>query len=125
MTSTTITSKNVKFISSGTIIQFNKKPIDFHFDLSESDIPFKITFDFKNNLENPNEQKIVSDITDDDSLRVTFINFNNALGTGNTKPTKLGVIDDLNLYLNYRIYALDSNSDKTIHYTFYLSEDTI
>ena len=101
----------------GSIISINKKPIDFIFE----DLTFRFTFEDdpsneKNKLraENlPNGKK---------GLKLIFSNFNESLGVGNSVPLPLGWIKNRNLYLNYRIYCLTPESDKLIHFTWYLGE---
>jgi hypothetical protein len=101
----------------GSIISINKKPIDFIFD----DLTFRFIFEDDNTKEKnqlraeklPDQQK---------GLNVIFSNFNETLGVGNSVPIPIGWIQNRNLYLNYRIYCLTPESDKLIHFTWYLGE---
>lgn len=54
------------------------------------------------------------------SVELTFTNFNNPKGTGNRVPILLGKLGGKELYFNYRIYALDGEVGKLLHYTFYV-----
>lgn len=101
----------------GSIISINKKPIDFILE----GLTFRFIFEDdpskgKNKLRAekfPESQK---------GLKLIFSNFNDSHGVGNLSPLQLGWIKNRNLYLNYRIYCLTPESDKLIHFTWYLGE---
>ena len=57
-------------------------------------------------------------------LKITILNSNNPLGTGNQKPLAVGTINGKPLFLNYRIYSLEG-ADKTLIYTFYTGEEVV
>jgi len=105
-------SGSKEIIESGTIIQFDKKPIE----IAINDL--KLILDFIDE-KGSRDIKTISEKIDDRTLKLIFHNFNSPLGTGNTKPIQLGTLHNRPLFVNYRIYAL-KDSDKTIHYTFYL-----
>ena len=53
---------------------------------------------------------------------LTFENFNNSLGIGNTDPIEVGWIGEQKLFLNYRVYSLTGNTGKLLHYTWLLEK---
>jgi len=73
---------------------------------------------FETNNDNRDKQVIVTNQTST-SLELTFTNFDNPTGTGNRMPIHLGTLNGKDLYFNYRIYALDGEVGKLLHYTFY------
>lgn len=101
----------------GSIISINKKPIDFIFE----DLTFRFIFE-----DDPSKEKNIlraEQLPDGQKgLNLFFSNFNEILGVGNSVPLPLGWIQNRNLYLNYRIYCLTPESDKLIHFTWYLGE---
>ncbi len=108
-------------ISSGTIIQFNNQPIELKLGLV--DFPLSVILKFVNT--NTEEMNLVPDIIDGQTLSLEFHNYNNPLGTGSSKPLKIADYQGKHIYLNYRVYSLNDTADKTIHYSFYLSEELI
>jgi hypothetical protein len=104
-------------IDSGTIISFNNEPLTFHLT---ADLRFKFTFrdDTVNNIHRMEFATI-----NNQEMEIIMINFNNSLGIGNTTPLGLARLNNRMVYLNYRVYALDNNNCRTIHYTWYLREE--
>jgi hypothetical protein len=101
----------------GSIISFNKKPIDFIFE----DLTFRFVFE-EDSTKEKNILRAENLADGQKGIRLIFSNFNETLGVGNTVPLPLGWINGRNLYLNYRIYCLTPESDKLIHFTWYLGE---
>lgn len=108
-------------ISSGTIIQFNNNPISFNIDLP--DFPLKVIFNFKE--DSSSKPTIEAEVPDETTISLSFINYTHSLGVGNTKPLKIADYLGKHIYLNLRVYSLTGSTDKTIHYSYYLSEDII
>lgn len=105
-----------EIISSGTIIGVINQAILFNIE----DLIFELKF--VNNSETT-EHKISSVIPDDGKkMTLTFENFNNSLGIGNTEPIEVGWIGDAKLRLNYRVYSLTENTGKLLHYTWLLEK---
>lgn len=102
--------------SSGTIITNKSEDIvTFYIE----DLQFE--FSFKDDESNTEQNIVAEYIENKKGIRLIFTNFNNSLGTGNISPIKLGQINDKNLYINYRIYAMvgdKGNGGKTIHYSW-------
>lgn len=116
-----ISSGEYEVLYSGTIIGIEDKDIEFNFP--ENHASLKIIFSFKTD---PlvKDSPIQFDLPGDKTLRLTLVNTNSSLGTGNTQVLEIGFIDNRKLYLNYRVYAI-SDISKTIHYTFYLGKEVL
>lgn len=100
--------------SNGTVIGLFNEPVTF----SIENLNFE--FNFKNDKENK-EQKVNSEIAPDGTkLVLNFTNFNNSLGSGNITPYKVGTLNHRELLLNFRVYSLQEESGKLIHYTWLL-----
>lgn len=114
----TITSGESTIISSGLAIQFNQEPISIKIDLPGFE--FELIFKF-NNDKKLNKRSVVPEVTRPNSATLTFNNFNDPLGAGSSSPQKIANYKGQKISLHYRVYSLSGSSDKTIHYTFYLS----
>ncbi|MEI9910832.1 MAG: DUF6864 domain-containing function [Bacteroidota bacterium] len=80
-----------------------------------------MSFIFKDNLK---EQRLFTQIPPDGKKMIMqFENFNNSLGTGNLEPTKIGFLNDKDLFINYRVYALAEKASKLLHYTWLLGKN--
>lgn len=105
---------------SGTVIQIKGEPIEITLpDLKDNPLILIIKF-----IDDKNEKGMVTNfnLLDKHSLEITFTNFNNSLGVGNTELTELGTLNDRKLFFNYRVYDIKSIG-KTFHYTFYSGEE--
>lgn len=103
-------------ISSGTIIGVINQALIFKIE----DLLFELKF--INNIET-SENKISSSIGEDGKKMIlTFQNFNNSIGIGNTDPIEIGWIGEHKLFLNYRVYSLTENTGKLLHYTWLLEK---
>ena len=107
---------NYNILDSGTVISFNNESI--YFDLAPD---LKIFFSFLDEKENK-EQRMDFNPISNNELEIKLINFNNSLGTGNTEPLQIANLNNKKVYLNYRVYSLDSKSNRTLHYTWYLEK---
>ena len=113
---TNIEVGDYKVISSGSIVTNNlNDKVKFYIE----NLYFELYF--QNDSENL-EQRVEASPLDNASngILLTFINFNNQLGTGNVSPIKIGFIRDKELYLNYVVYALigeEGLGGKIIYYT--------
>jgi hypothetical protein len=105
-------------VFSGTVISFKGNPIEFIFD---NGLRMIIKFEDE---KDKSELRVEKKKTDPAILELTFFNFKDPFGSGNTEPLHLGYSNERKLYLSYRIYAL-KDSDKTIQYTFYEGEPRV
>ncbi len=107
-----------KVFQTGTVISLPNESVIFDFQA----LRFIFTFiDTEDKI-----QKIETKIDGRTSLELKFYNFNNVLGTGNTTPLPLGTLNGAELLLQFRIFSLgdgsNSNTGKTIHYTWLLNQ---
>ena len=114
-----IKSGPTNIITSGTVISFNKNPIEIIFGPANGRLKLIIEFEEDKEIKGTS---VKPSITSKDTLNLKLINYNNSLGTGNKKPLVFGNIEGRELYLNYRVFPLNE-WDKTVHYTIYLGED--
>lgn len=140
----------VDIVASGTVIGFEKNPIEIVFDtfvapldltsakqvppvlpgLQVPQIPpsggrFKLIFRFVDEEVSPNQavppHRIQTRREEGElTLGITFFNFKDPIGTGSIKPIQFGFSRGRNLYLHYRISAL-AVGDKTMHFTIFQS----
>lgn len=101
----------------GTIVSIPNESVKFIID----DLTFELLF--VDNKDNADMKVSAKSHENNKGITLTFVNFNNILGTGNLTPLPLGFIGDKSLFLNYRIHALNGDPDKgetgkTIHYTW-------
>ena len=101
----------------GTVISANNEPVDFSF----SGLTFRLIF--QSDPGSPIMRVAAEQFgAGKNGLAITFVNYDNSLGVGNKEPLKVGQIGGRDLYLNYRIYSLQPEFDKLIHYTWYLAK---
>lgn len=102
----------------GTIVSLPDEPVKFFIE----DLTFELIF--KNNKDISGQNVEAKTFEDNKGITLTFTNFNNTLGTGNVLPLPLGFLNNKTLFFNYRIYALNGETDigKTIHYTWFTKE---
>ncbi|MGE6376588.1 DUF6864 domain-containing function [Peribacillus muralis] len=117
-----ITSGGAHVLMSGLVIQFNGQPIEMNLDLP--DFPLTLELDFANQ-ENSTAQSINAQTKGESTLSLMFYNFNNPLGSGSGKPVQLGTYQNKFIYLNFRVFSISNTSDKTLHYTIYLTKELL
>lgn len=105
-----ITIGEYRVYESGTIIAIPNEPVTFKI----KNLQFKLVF---TNTEDK-QQKLEASPVASNTLQLTFLNFNNSLGTGNTVPLPLGRLGEEELFFQFRIYTLGDDTGKTIHYTW-------
>jgi hypothetical protein len=111
-----IFSGSYKIFASGIVIQYNNEPIRFSIAPNMSLVFKFITTEDKNIR--------MEHTISNDSLIVLLYNFDNSLGTGNTIPINIGVLNNRKFYINFRVYALSElKESRTLHYTLYLGEE--
>ena len=108
----------------GTIISLPNEPVRFFIE----DLTYEMIF--KDDIEISEQKTEATQTPDKKGIILTFINFNNSLGTSNVKPLPLGFINDKDIFLNYRIHALNGGPEqpkagKTIHYTWLMKDKEV
>jgi|ERR1700757_318608 len=105
-------------LDSGTIVGNVNEPIDFIIDES-ADFIVRLIFIDDDKQENHSR---TAEKYGERGVQMTFINYNNSLGTGNGAPLKLGHFNGRELFLNFRVYPL-LKAGKHIHYTWLLGKE--
>ncbi|KGK98847.1 hypothetical protein LI82_06005 [Methanococcoides methylutens] len=118
MQSIAIESGPVRVISSGTVISFDKNPIEITMGGSGRCKVIMIFHDEEGEGKSFVRPRVIGSRT----IELTFVNFKDPLGSGNVKPIHFATIGGLTIFMNYRIYSY-LDSDKTVHYTFYCSQE--
>lgn len=52
------------------------------------------------------------------TINITFVNFHDSLGRGNTEPIRLADFDLGSVYLIYRVFSLSDKKIRTVEYSF-------
>jgi hypothetical protein len=112
-----IKSGSADVLGSGLVISYNRNPIEI-----ESGTRERLLIKFIFTEDDEQEQLINPTSLTKEELELELVNFNNPVGSGTTEPLLLGELDERELYLNFRVYALNG-ADRTLHYTFYLGEE--
>lgn len=102
---------------SGSVISPNGRPIEFFFPNFSVEIVFETTEDTKDiaiNFEIA-EKKLI----------VRLRNFSNSLGTENLGPINVGTLEGKDLFLQFRVYAMDNGHNKLFHYTWLTKEKEV
>lgn len=111
-----IKSGSAEIIASGSVIAFNGNPIEISYGPSIERLTLIFAFKDDGQL----ETRIDATKPNPNALQFNLYNFRNPLGSGTSRPVPIGTLAGQKLYLHYRVYDI-GNSDKTIHYTIYLS----
>lgn len=101
----------------GLVIAFKNEPLLFNITRD-----LKITISFKND-DSDKKQRMEPQYINSKELELVLVNFNNSLGTGTTEPLPLGNINNRPLFLNFVVYTLGENSQKTFQYSWYLGKE--
>jgi hypothetical protein len=115
-----IKSGNYEVFNSGTVISFEHEPVTFNL---ADDLQIRLAF--KDDIDNKEGHCIEFNPISNSELEIILINFNNSLGTGNQVPLQVGTLNNKLLYLNFRVYTLNVNTNKTIHYCWYLGKEVV
>lgn len=115
-----ITSNDKDVLCSGSVITFGLGETRFDIHHNNEELGFIINFidEEGDDAKRRNNFEIISDTLG----KLTFYNYKSSSGIYTTKPAYLGTIGNRELYLQYRIDNLESNS-KLLFYTFYLGTE--
>jgi hypothetical protein len=102
-------------ISSGQFIGISSAKNSIEITQGTNKIVFHLLF--KN--DESSQPKLESRTLSDTELEITFVNFDNSIGLGNTSLIKLGTFGGRELFFSYRIFVLNDKTLRTIDYTFY------
>lgn len=119
MTEIEIQSGPFDVLASGTVIAFDKNPLRFTFGPAEERLTLILVF---RDTEDENGQKLQAEVPEPNTLQLTLTNIGSQLGAGTINPLLAGSIAGRELFMHLRVYELQ-DSDKTLHYTFYLGKE--
>jgi len=111
----TVASGKAEILASGSVITFRSEPLRIRFAGLALVLKFQ-TDDKKKGTR-------MHGHADGKELQLTLTNFNSPLGSGTSEPIRIGTLGGKNLYLNFRVYALNNAADKTVHYTIYALDE--
>jgi hypothetical protein len=107
-------------LESGTIVGNEHEPIDFFVN---EDVDFIVRLEFvndKNQTDPPHKKK--AEKFGERGVKLIFTNYDYPTGVGNSAPLKIGRFKNRELFLNYRIYSLES-AGKLVHYSWLLGKE--
>jgi hypothetical protein len=105
-------------LESGSVIGNENEPIDFIYEEVGFVLRFIFITDDLNGKRTANAERF-----GEKGVQITFTNYNNSMGIGNAVPIKVGKYNKRELFLNYRIYALEATAGKLVHYTWLLGKE--
>ena len=114
---TEIICDNKRLIYSNRICCISNDSVSLKIDLA-NDAAINIIFNFysedgdeiKTTMQSPENGKVVFDLT----------NYTNSLGTGMTKPVKIGALNDKNIYIIFCVYRLGKDTFPILDVSLYL-----
>lgn len=119
----TIKNGNLDLFISNSIIVDANKPTSLKLAGDENESDIELIFKFKNRNENNDKVDREVNFIDDTKMEITFINFNNLLGTYSSSIWELGDIKKRKLYLYYLVRDFVQTEMKQLDFTFYLGEE--
>ena len=109
-------------LGTGAIIAYENMPLKFKIgsprEPEAEPLSLIVAFKTDKNIKDPQVQTKLEDRL----LTITFVNYDNILGTGSTKPIYLGDNPFADLYGHFRVYGFGDiamDGDKVLQYTFY------
>jgi hypothetical protein len=110
-----------RVVASGTVSSFNAStPISITFGPSHERLT--VVFAFRDEVE-PSNRRLEFEATRPQEVTFTLINYYGVEGDGTTEPIKLGTINRLSLYINFRVYSWRKGIPRLLHYTLYERDD--
>lgn len=98
---------------SGSIVVTNDEPVKFA--LSDS---FIIVFKFAHDEDQKERHRYANVVGKE--LVITFVNYEDQLGSANSESVVLGTIGDVKIYMNFALFLIGDKARHTrvVHYTF-------
>lgn len=116
-----IHSGPARILGSGAATAFMAHPLRF-----QVGPPFELTIELRFRTD-PSVPDVAVE-TETDALHVVLhcVNFDQADGRGSAVPVLLGEVDQLLLFLHFRVFRYGRTDDRTVHYTFYaVAKDSV
>ncbi len=108
-------------ICSGTIITIGND--DTEFNIVSDKERLKLLMRFSDDEKNKDKISVKYDLLDSDTLRLTYVNFNNPLGSFTKEPIKMGTLNNRELYFVSTIKLLEGTHLREVVYSFYLRKE--
>lgn len=104
-----IRTNGLDVLASGTVITADNKDLEFQLDT------IRFVFSF---LSDNGATRMEAGPQSTSTLYLILYNFNNSIGSGTTAPMPVGNIRGRKLWLSFMVYSINTESTKTVHYTF-------
>ena len=98
---------------SGSIVAIKDEPVKF--SLSDN---FVVVFKFAHDDNQKGRRRYANVI--DKELVITFVNYEDQLGSANSESVVLGTIDGVKIYMNFALFLIgdEARHTRVVHYTF-------
>lgn len=110
-----IRTGNRDVVAAGTVITADNRNLEFQLT------NIRVVFEF---LTDGGNTRMESGTPSSSALTLRLYNFNNSIGSGTSLPIEIGVLGGRKLLLAFMVYALSTESSKTVHYTFMVGDPT-
>jgi hypothetical protein len=107
---------NLDLLASGSILTHDNNPIEF----KVSNLHFELVFNEDESV-SANKIEFETPATNQNTLIIKAINFNDILGIMNTYPLNVGTLSNRILYFSFIVYKIDNNN-RVIHYSWFLEK---
>lgn len=105
-------------LASGSVVINEDTPVEFKI----SNLSIELMF-YEDKSVSTNKIEFETPITKTNTLIIKTTNFNNILGTMNTKPLQVGTLSNRLLYFSFIVYTIENNN-RVIHYSWFLGQPT-
>lgn len=109
-----IASGPAEVIASGSVTPFEGEPVEITLEGESESLTIVCAF-----VDDDGDQRVETEVVDPATLRFSFHNFANPLGSGSPSPVEVGTLDGRPLLFHFRVHAIEG-SDPVLGYTFYL-----
>jgi hypothetical protein len=100
-------------LASGTVLTADSQNLEFQL----AHLGVKLVF-----LTDSTTTRMEGKTDETGTLTLSLYNFNNSIGAGTTLPIDIGTFNGRKLWFAFMVYAMNSQSLKTVHYTFMLGD---
>lgn len=119
---TNIKSGDLELVSGGAFLAQIDREVTISLE-SENEVPLNLVFRFKNDDSDNEKLNREAKVVNETTLDITFINYNNILGSFNKELWEIGSLAHRKLFMAYVIYGFNDSRLKKIDYSFYLGEE--
>ena len=106
-----------RLIFSNRICCISNESVNLKIDLNEN-TAINIIFNF--HYENGDEIKTIMHSPENGKVVFDLTNYSNSLGTGMSKPVKIGILNDKNIYIIFYVYRLGKDAFPILDISLYL-----